>query len=262
MTTGKAVLVFDFWKDPYAGHDDIPEFIRNADSGKPVYVIVSHHHKDHYTTRIFDWIRYHPDIHYILSSDTARFSRHILRPESICKKTKPDPGQVTVLKPGEIFEDNVIYVEAFGSTDTGNSYMVTIEGKTVFHAGDLNAWVWKDESTSDEVDKAIADYKKILKGISTKYPEIEYAMFPVDSRIGREYYEGARIFVREINVRHFFPMHFGLGETSDEQLKYQRDAARVNEYANPDRGEYICLQSPYSCFSSPSLPKKTSEKQR
>ncbi len=50
------------------------------------------------------------------------------------------------------------------------------------------------------------------------------------------------------DVAHFFPMHFGLG-TPEEQMKYQLDAADVENYANPERGEYICLQTPYSCFA-------------
>lgn len=260
LTTESAILVFDYWKDPFAGKDNIPDFIKNADSGKPLYVIASHHHKDHYTTKIFDWLNYLPDVHYILSRDIEKFSRHVFRPDSVYGKPKPTPGQVSILQPGDRFEDGVISVEAFGSTDIGNSYMVTIEGQTVFHAGDLNAWIWKDESTPEEVEKAIDDFKAILGKIAVKYPVIDFAMFPVDSRIGSDYFEGARIFVRAIDVRHFFPMHFGLGETSEEQLKFRLDAAKVSCYANPARGEYICLQSPYSCFVSPFLPKETGEK--
>ena len=46
-------------------------------------------------------------------------------------------------------------------------------------------------------------------------------------------------------------MHFGLGDTPGEQKKYQIDATRIDLYANPERGEYVCLQSPYAVFATP-----------
>ena len=94
-------------------------------------------------------------------------------------------------------------------------------------------------------------YESILDKIVSKYPEFDMAMFPVDSRLGTDYFTGAKIFLEKICVRHFFPMHFGLGDTSDEQMKYQLDAADVRNYANPSHGECICLQAPFSSFIMP-----------
>lgn len=71
---------------------------------------------------------------------------------------------------------------------------------------------------------------------------------PVDSRIGTDYFTGAAMLVRSIDVRHFFPMHFALG-SEEEQRHRRRDALAFDLYANPDRGEYIGLASPYASFS-------------
>lgn len=248
-------IVFDFWKDPLRGEDrpnlteegSLPLFLQRLDRDKPLYVVVSHHHKDHYVRDIFEWGRYFPNIHYILSKDTAKFARHIISPTSIYIGAKPRPETVTVLKPGQTYEDSLVSVEAFDSTDIGNSYVINVGGIRLFHAGDLNAWIWKDESTEEEVNSAIARFVDIVDEIARKYPVMDIAMFPVDSRIGRDYFTGASILVRKIDVRHFFPMHFGLG-TMEQQQKYQMDAASVERYANPERGEYICLQAPYSIF--------------
>lgn len=247
--TEELIIIFDYWKDVTASTGDTPDFITHAsESDKQVYVIVSHHHKDHYSKEIFGWSETIPNIKYVLSKDVAKHARHILRSDSIYNGVKPPSDSVNVISKGESYSDQFLTIEAYGSTDIGNSYVVMVGEETIFHAGDLNAWIWKDESTPQEVDEAIADFKAILTDISDAHPEIGIAMFPVDSRIGSEYYTGARLFVRHIYVRHFFPMHFGLGTTSSEQQKYQRDAARVEKYANPSRGEYICLQSPYSAF--------------
>lgn len=245
------IIVFDFWKDPLAGDCGCPSFIEDADKSKRLYVLVSHHHKDHYTRKIFEWGRMFEKTRYILSTDVAKYCRHILKEDSIYAGPRPRAESVTVMKAGDVFEDDVIKVEAFGSTDIGNSYALTVSGKSIFHAGDLNAWIWKDESTDEEVNKAVGDFRRILTTIQECHKGFDIAMFPVDSRIGTGYYTGARIFVRTFDVAHFFPMHFGLGDTEEQQIKYARDASRIELYANPERGEYICLQAPYASYSEP-----------
>lgn len=255
----RLAIVFDFWKDPLRGEDksdstgeySLPVFLQRIDRETHLYVVVSHHHKDHYVKEIFEWGRYFPNIHYVISKDTSRFARHIISPTSVYNGFKPDTRSVTVLKPGETYADELLTIDAFNSTDIGNSYALKIGNVELLHAGDLNAWIWKEESTTEEVETAIRKFDKILDTIHERYQKFDIAMFPVDSRIGKDYFTGAYMFVRKFDVAHFFPMHFGLG-TAGEQLKYQQDASATERYANPERGEYICLQAPYSSFSMPS----------
>ena len=61
-----------------------------------------------------------------------------------------DPSSVIAMSDFDHYEDEIISVNTFPSTDIGNSYAVTIAGRTIFHAGDLNAWIWKDESTEEK----------------------------------------------------------------------------------------------------------------
>lgn len=247
-----ANLIFDFWKDPCSTNDGLPRFIEYIDKDKPLYVFVSHHHKDHYNKSVFEWSRMFRHIHFVISHDTARFARHILKSDSIYKGVKPKPESVTILRPGERYYDGIVRVEAFGSTDIGNSYVFEIDGFTGFHSGDLNAWIWKDESTDKEVEKALSDFRNIVETIHMAHPRIDYAMFPVDSRIGSGFFTGAYEFVRIIDVAHFFPMHFGLGDSMEEQKRYRLDAARTDLYRNKERGEFICLQAPYSTYADSS----------
>ncbi len=245
--------VFDYWTDPETSGGD-PRFLDSLDPARPLYVFVSHHHKDHLNRDIFGWAERFPKIHYVLSKDTVRACRHILSSTSVDSGPKVERGRYTELKPGMTASFGDIKIRAFGSTDIGNSYLVETPEGRIFHAGDLNAWVWTDDSTQQEINKAIGDFKAILNDI-TAYLEtqadrrISICMFPVDSRIGGEYYTGARMFVRAVDVVHFFPMHFGLGDAS-EQRRHRLDATRFGLYANPDRGDYIALQSPYSSFLS------------
>lgn len=244
----KNIVVFDYWRDPASRNQDMPRFIEEASKNKNLIVFVSHHHKDHYNPCIFQWEKLFSKTTFIVSQDVRKYSRHLFKEDSIYNGYKPDIDNVYVMKPNEILKFNDFEVKSFGSTDIGNSYLIEIDGLGIFHAGDLNAWMWKDESSQEEIDEAIGKYMKILWEIKKANPQIDLAMFPVDSRIGTDYFEGAYRFVREIYVRYFFPMHFCLGDTKEERCRHREDACRIYDYANPEHGEYICLTSPYSRF--------------
>ena len=251
VETESAVLVFDYWLDVGGRSSTVPGVLRSAGTDKPIYVLVSHGHKDHYNPSVFLWASEFRDVRYVVSRDVMKRIRHVVSETSVYSGPKVDPGRVTALRPGECFSAGGVVIAAFRSTDIGNSYVVEADGRRFFHAGDLNAWIWKDESTESEISEALKTYESILDKIVSKYPEFDMAMFPVDSRLGTDYFTGAKIFLEKICVRHFFPMHFGLGDTSDEQMKYQLDAADVRNYANPSHGECICLQAPFSSFIMP-----------
>lgn len=243
LSSPEADFIFDFWRDPAetdAASTGLPPCLRGRDASRPLYVFVSHHHKDHFTRRIFSWQHDCPHIHFIISKDTARFVRHLLRPDSIWKGDRVAPERVSVMTPGDVWTDGYLTVRAFGSTDTGCSYGLECAGKRFFHAGDLNAWIWKDESTPAEVRAAIRDFDAITATIAEAMPQLDLAMFPVDSRIGRDWYEGAARFVRAISVARFIPMHFGLGESAEELARRAEDARCFSRFAAP-RGEYIFL---------------------
>ncbi len=347
----EANFIFDYWRDPSdsgsKSRGEIPEFIRRLPEEKPLYLLVSHGHKDHYNPEIFGWAEHFADARFIVSNDVwkrcrhiasptsvyhgprvdperlvrllpgERFSqgdisisafpstdignsymviaggkrifhagdlnawiwleesseqeirkamgdyraclRHIASPTSVYHGPRVDPERLVRLLPGERFSQGDISISAFPSTDIGNSYMVIAGGKRIFHAGDLNAWIWLEESSEQEIRKAMGDYRACLRSVAESFagdsgevppPEkrcIDFAFFPVDSRLGKDYFTGARIFVREFNVAHFFPMHFGLGDEAEQRQRCD-DALKFSLYANPDRGEYIPLASPFATF--------------
>ena len=38
---------------------------------------------------------------------------------------------------------NPVDIQAFKSTDQGVAILASLEGRTIYHAGDLNNWVWE-----------------------------------------------------------------------------------------------------------------------
>ena len=160
-----------------------------------LYILSSHAHPDHFNPEILSWKSERPDIRYILSED-IRDSQKACFHDAI------------FLKKGEEWNDDLLKIEAFGSTDIGISFLLDVADKRIFHAGDLNNWHWSEESTPQEIRKAEGDFLAEIKNLQQKAPRVDIAMFPVDSRIGKDYMRGAEQFVERIKITIFVPMHF------------------------------------------------------
>lgn len=115
------------------------------------------------------------------------------------------------LEKGDVRVFNDIRVTAFGSTDEGLSFHMLWDGHSLFHAGDLNFWHWRSESTAAEVNEAETLFTAELNDIAAAIPAgtIDVAFFPVDPRMGDGYWEGAVRFASTLRPRYLFPMHFG-----------------------------------------------------
>lgn len=249
IETERVILIFDFWKDPLAGKEnkEFPPLLDELNPKKDIFVLISHHHKDHFTRRVFNWIDRFPSIRYIISEDVSRHINFLLRENGHYKGRKPSPHRVTVLSPGDEFTEGNLRIRAFPSTDIGNSYAVEAEGLRIFHAGDLNDWLVPGDG-KEETDQTHQEFISILEKIKVHYPSFDIAMFPVDSRIGENYWKGARAFLELIDTKLFIPMHFEFA--MDEKEQRLKDAAAFNLYALKDKGNYLFLCGTRSRYAS------------
>lgn len=183
-------LIFDYYKD--SGNKWLKQHFASLQG--PVYVFASHAHPDHFVQEIKEWKSVRNDVRYILSKD-------------ILKEGKGSFFDGFFLDKGDVFQDEFLYVKAFGSTDQGISYYVETAEKKIFHAGDLNDWHWKDESTPAEIADAEAFFYKELDDIAGSLDKLDVLMFPLDPRLGEDFAEGAAHFVKRIKTRIFVPMH-------------------------------------------------------
>jgi len=192
---GFSVLI-DYWRDTKSSNEGYvhDHFLPSTDK---LYVLSSHAHPDHFNPEILSWSEKRSDIQYILSSD--------ILPE--IKNTSKN-SEIFYLNKTEIYEDDLIKVKAFGSTDIGISFAIEAEGKRIFHAGDFNNWHWNEESTQEEIRTAETSFLRKLKMLAKAYPMFDLAMFPVDPRLGKDYMRGAGQFVQTMQTRAFAPMHF------------------------------------------------------
>ncbi len=208
-------FIFDYFKN--VNHIVEPVLKR---AGK-LFVFSSHSHWDHFSPEIFEWSKYSSDIEYILSDDIMEEVKGLRIPEKII-----------FVKRDEFLTNEYFSVNTFGSTDLGVSFLITIDGKHIFHAGDLNNWHWKSISTGEEVKEAHDAFSDILGDIMkvTDYADIMF--FPVDPRMREDYAAGAEEIVHKMRVLNFFPMHFG---------KRIAKGCDFGKYQNPDYGNYYCL---------------------
>lgn len=187
-------IIIDYNEDSISENQGILHNELLKRKGK-MYVLASHFHADHFNNNIMKWKEQKEDITYILSRD-------------IYKRRKIGKEEAIWLKKGETYEDSNIKVKAFGSTDVGISFIIETEGKTIFHAGDLNNWHWMDESSEDEWKRDEKRFIDEIGQIKKEYNKIDLAMFPIDPRLGKEYMRGGIQFIEAINTSMFIPMHF------------------------------------------------------
>lgn len=160
-----------------------------------LYILSSHSHPDHFNPEILKWKTKRPDIQYVFSEDIRSHQQACFH-------------DAIFLKKGETWSDDLLKIKAFGSTDIGISFLIDIENKRIFHAGDLNNWHWAAESAPEEIAEAQQHYLNELETLAQYTPYVDLAMFPVDPRLGEDYTRGALQFIDRIHTRQFVPMHF------------------------------------------------------
>ena len=189
-------IIIDYYKDSSETENNrgiVHDYLLQR-PGK-LYVLATHFHPDHFNREILTWKEQRPDIQYIFSKD-------------ILKSHRAKSEDAFFIKKGEAYEDDTIRIDAFGSTDVGSSFLLHLQGWSIFHAGDLNNWHWSEESTEEEIRKANGDFLAEVKYLKEKASNIDLVLFPVDRRMGKDYMKGAKQFIEQIKTTIFVPMHF------------------------------------------------------
>lgn len=185
VETSKCYYLFDYFKG------DLPEL--KAD--KPILVFSSHAHGDHYNPEIFDQLKAlgMQQVIAVLSKDIPEKKY----PEKItCIK-------VTFHQSYELPFDT--HLETLLSTDEGVAFLLTCPEGILYHAGDLNDWVWEDE-TEQYNKQMTGSYRHeidLLKGIN-----VDVAFIPLDPRQEKDYARGILYFLKKVDVKKIYPMHY------------------------------------------------------
>lgn len=196
LETEDAYFLFDYYKG------DIPKM----SSDKVVVVFVSHRHRDHYNPDIFHLLTENPQIQYVLSKDVPvkkllqRYEEQGKLSEDIVTIVGKNETQDLMLSSGSILQ-----ITTLKSTDEGVAYLLCYEGKTYYHAGDLNLWVWAGETKQYNNNMAANYFRELDK---LRNMGIDVAFVPLDPRQEKDAFGGLESFMEYTDSKKVFPMHF------------------------------------------------------
>jgi len=180
---------------------------------------VSHSHEDHFNSDIYRF-KDLGVVHYVLGDDLPlRYAGH-----------RMSAGDTLSLGGAEI--------KAYDSTDAGVSFLVKIDGWTLFHAGDLNLWHWREQSTLKEIEQAERDYEAAVAPLYDQ--EMDFAFFPLDPRMGEMYDAGALHFTMHVKPRVMIPMHWGQREDAALDFARRNRSRHVEIVPLIKPGQTIC----------------------
>lgn len=187
------ILLFDYFEGT------IPKFPH----GKHIYVFVSHFHHDHFNMEIFRLLDKYASITYILSYDIAKkFKEKFFLRHGISKEVY---DRIIFLPERTTRRIGDLEVQTFHSTDEGVAFLIQAENKRIYHAGDLQWWTWPGES-AQEYEEMTAAFQNEIASIPS-HP-IDAAFLVLDPRQEDNFYMGFDYFMRHINTKTAYPMHF------------------------------------------------------
>ncbi len=147
VKTRNHLLIFDYWQ-PNQGSNTpsinngriTPEEINNQN----VLVFASHNHQDHYNPGIFEWQKSVKNINYVLGFKTN------------------DSELYQYIHPRETKVIDGVKITTIPSTDSGEGFMVEVDGLTIYHPGDhAKRFRDGDKAFSDEIDFLAKQYANI-----------------------------------------------------------------------------------------------------
>ncbi|OLS01500.1 MBL fold metallo-hydrolase [Tissierella creatinophila] len=175
VETRNHFLIFDYYQGDLKLKD------------KKTYIFSTHSHYDHFNPDILDL---KGEIKYIFSDDIKIESKR----------------EIYFMRAYKTLLLDDLKIKTFSSTDLGVSFLVQVDGVSIFFAGDLNWWSWNSD-TQKERDTMEYLFKKKVDRIEGE--KIDIAFFPVDPRLAENYSLGGEYFIEKFHPTYFFQMHFG-----------------------------------------------------
>ena len=177
-------LLFDWWKG------DLPALRKEV----PLVVFSSHWHEDHFSPAVFSldaaaWVMGDMDHRWLAKKGAS--------PEQLERCISISGNESCAPLEG-------ISVETLRSTDEGVAFLVTADGQTIFHAGDLNWWHWEGEPDPWNPDME-RNFKAFSQPLAGRH--IDLAMVPLDPRQNEDGFRTAVYFSQIADIRRVLPMH-------------------------------------------------------
>ena len=209
VKTAQNLLIFDYWQpdscpdNPCINNGFVcPQQMKD----EKVTVFVSHTHTDHYSRGIFNWNYQIKNIRYVLGfqETNAPVAYQYVAPQT----TKKIDG---------------LKITAIESTDSGEGFLVEVDGVTIYHSGD-HANGLRENPT---------DFTEEIDFLAKQTRKVDLAFFPVTGcrfRDKEALIHGTYYALDKLKPRISFPMHASGNEDALYQFVVRAD--QENENAN------------------------------
>ncbi|MCD7806687.1 MAG: hypothetical protein LUH19_05015 [Lachnospiraceae bacterium] len=213
VETGIANIVFDFCGGK------LPEMKEDM----PLLVFVSHDGGHHFSPEIFSFISEYQNVQYFLSHDillTEELQRQYGITRSVMKKISFLPEGVRRVIPlrGENGENDYIIMETIKTCRDGIAWLLNVAGKRIYYAGDMNWWVWENDSRQI-FNQRTARFKHYMETLYDR--DIYLAFANLVPGQGKYSCLGIEYLLNTAPVANVVPM--GFDEHAEEVLTYERE---------------------------------------
>ncbi|MBI4404765.1 MAG: MBL fold metallo-hydrolase [Deltaproteobacteria bacterium] len=212
-------FVFDYFLPPRSpakrlsqGFID-PHEIKN----ERVFVLVSHHHPDHFHASVFEWKNVISDIQFVVSSDVQQV-----------------PAFVTKIKPAESLTTTNFVVKTYPSADEGVAFSIFLGKRHIYFSGDHAFWNWSGNPDSLYFDR-------ILSRMDISKP-VDIAFHVCDARLAGLGYGGIKQFAKKVRPKVLVPIHcngdYSINKKVEKELKDMGF-----------EGRFLCIQKDGEIFT-------------
>lgn len=196
---------------------------------KPLLVFASHNHQDHYNPAIFAKLK----------EAKANLVLAILS-QDICVASLPDEIPILCAAPDKQYTlPQGQLLTTLCSTDQGVAFILQSQEGTIYHAGDLNDWVWEEESPAYN-EAMTRNYRQEIDKL--KNTSIDIAFLPLDPRQGKNYARGILYFLQKTLPNQVFPMHYW--EKSEIITQFHHEYPQFNNLIQFTENYSILPKSP------------------
>lgn len=156
------------------------------------------------------------------SAIAVETNNHLLLFDLFGKTLQPPKGMGLAqgfVNPDELLD---MTVTTFESTDIGLAYLVEVDDKRIYHAGDLNWWHWEGEEEEFNLDQA-KRYQQQMQLLADALDgnHLDLACIPVDPRLHSDCLRGLLAFDSRVFAKNILPIHFW-GDFSVMQTLHDR----------------------------------------
>lgn len=209
-----ATFLFDYYQG------ELPPIRGNV----PLYVFISHTHQDHFNRKALHIAQKHPKASVFLGCDPDDFNINLMKDsfsETLSSKIFLMGADQQVFK-----EEDGLQVKTLKSSDLGVAFLITYQGKLIYHAGDLAFWLHTtedeymmkfydiilqnpsirlesyEECVEREQDEFVSHYLEPLRGL-----DIDYGMLPMDPRLADKGHKTIESYLTVAHFKQWSPMH-------------------------------------------------------